>query len=61
MHKNLQRTASPTAIALLLIALAVVELAVRPLADSGSQLAVNMATIVVAALLLVLTIASLRS
>jgi len=61
MHKHLQKSATPTTIALLLIALAAVELAVWPLANGGSQLAVDTAAIVVAVLLLVFTLASLRN
>ncbi|RYJ13586.1 hypothetical protein ELS19_06205 [Halogeometricum borinquense] len=60
MHESIQKTATPTTLALLVIVLAVLELAVRPRVAGNAQLAVDAVALVVAVVTLALAVVSYR-
>jgi hypothetical protein len=61
MYERTQKAATPTTVALLLIALAVVELAVRPRVAGDAHLVVDGVAVSVAVTLLALTVVSFRN
>ncbi|GGM52555.1 hypothetical protein [Haloarcula argentinensis] len=60
MYEPIQKAATPMTMALLVISLAVVELALRPYAGGSLQLAVSALSLVIAVALLTLGAVSLR-
>jgi len=61
MYERTQKVATPTTLALLLIALSVVQLAVRPRVAGDAQVVVNIVAVIVAVALLALTVVSFQN